>query len=552
MTTPDHIPVRMLNEWTYCPRLGVLMWVHAEFEHNQWTVDGVRAHRRVDRPSRAPESTDGEGEELQTRSLWLSSDAEGLTARMDVVELREGEAVPVDYKRGKKPSCPEGAWEPERVQLCAQGLVLRDHGYTCERGHLYFVESRQRVEVPFDEPLVARTRELAASFRAAADVGTLPPPLEYSRKCGGCSLVGLCLPDETRLLAESGATPERPRRLVAPAVDGAPLYVDKQGARVGVRGGCFVVRERGSDAPVTEVRVRDTWSINLLGMVQMSTQALRAAMDAGVPVCWFTYGGWFIGMAHGHPSKNIVLRQAQFAAANTDTALAFARSLVRGKIRNQRTLLRRNAPDLPKRTLRELARLADSALVAESADSLLGFEGAAARLYFRHLPAMIREPSFAESFTDAGRNRRPPRDPVNAALGFAYSLLTREASVALQRIGFDPYLGFYHAPRYGKPALALDLMEEFRPLIADSVVISAMNNNELTPASFYARADGCQLTAAGRKSLLRAYERRMNHTLQHPLFGYSACWRRIIDIQGRLLGRYLLGELPEYTPIETR
>ncbi len=563
----------MLNEWTYCNRLGVLMWVHQEFEHSADTVDGVWKHRRADTPTRdLPASEElatlDDGDVTARRSLWLSSDAEGLTAKMDVVEVRarladeavpcgpagagQGglEVVPVDTKRGSPPDTPDRSWEPERVQLCAQGLVLRDHGYACSRGFLYFAEAKERVEVVFDEALVARTRELLAGFRDAAASGVLPAPLEDSPKCPRCSLVGICLPDETRLLAQ-GPTPDRGsgRQLLAPLRPSSPLFVTGQGARVGVRAGRFVVTERDGGR-VADVRVRDTSVVGLHGMVQMSTQALRAAMEAEVPVCYFTYGGWFIGHATGHPHKNVQLRQAQFAAAqDPERSLTLAREVVRSKVRNQRTLLRRNHPDVSAASLAELSRLAGRARGAVDVGVLLGLEGAAARLYFQHFNGLLKAPV---PFDFDHRNRRPPRDPVNALLSYAYSLLVREIMVATLAVGFDPYLGFFHTPRYGRPALALDLMEEVRPLIADSAVISALNNGELGPSSFYIRADGCQLTKAGRAAFIRAFYRRLEQEITHPIFGYRATWRRVLEIQARLLGRHLLGEIPAYTPIETR
>ena len=560
----SEIPARMLNEWTYCERLGILEWVHGEFESSADTVDGEWKHRRVDKPSKdlpPAESITGD-ETLQVRSLWLGSSREGLTAKMDVAELEGGEVVPVDTKRGTAPNLPEGAWEPERVQLCAQGLVLRDNGYTCSRGYIYFAESRRRVEIIFDDALVARTRDLTARFREAARIGTLPPPLVNSPKCPRCSLAGICLPDETRLLAEirerrpgdagsDGSGETEIRQILAPRDDGLPLHVTTQGARIGVEAEEFVVKD--GDKELGRARVRNTSQIALHGMVQMTTQAIRAALDADVPVAWFSFGGWFHGLATGVGHKNIVLRRAQFAASeDAERSLAIARELVRSKVRNQRTLLRRNHADPPDYALRELDRLSQAALAAPSVEVLLGFEGSAARLYFEHFGGMLKQLDLRESFERAGRNRRPPRDPVNTLLSYAYSLLAKDLAVATQLVGFDPYLGFMHTPRYGKPALALDLMEEFRPLIADSVVVSAINNGEVDKGSFVQRADGCMLTPHGRRAFLKAYERRMDHLLMHPLFGYRATWRRIIEVQARLLGRHLLGEVPRYTPIETR
>lgn len=150
------------------------------------------------------------------------------------------------------------------------------------------------------------------------------------------------------------------------------------------------------------------------------------------------------------------------------------------------------------------------------------------------------------------RNRRPPRDPVNALLSFAYAMLTKDMAITLLSVGFDPYLGFYHSPRYGRPSLALDLMEEFRPLIGDSVVIGAINNGEVDEVSFVHRAGAASLTEDGRRKFLEAYERRMDTLVTHPIFGYRISYRRLLEVQARLLARYITAEIKRYPAFRTR
>lgn len=196
---------------------------------------------------------------------------------------------------------------------------------------------------------------------------------------------------------------------------------------------------------------------------------------AEVPVCYFSQGGWFYGITSGLNARNVFLRQRQFISAGHEgTALAIARKLVAGKIRNQRTLLQRNHIEAPETALRQLRMLADKAEVASEMDSLLGIEGSAARVYFSEFAGMLKvsdnddnahrgaPAEFRFDFTQ--RNRRPPRDPVNALLSLAYSILAKDLTITCHALGFDPYWGFYHQPRFGRPALALDLMESFRPL----------------------------------------------------------------------------------------
>ena len=191
---------------------------------------------------------------------------------------------------------------------------------------------------------------------------------------------------------------------------------------------------------------------------------------------------------------------------------------------------------------------------AESLEQLLGIEGSAAREYFAHFARMFKpgDDRSAPAFELTSRNRRPLRDPVNSLLSFLYALLTKEMLVTLVGVGFDPYLGFYHQPRYGRPALALDLMEEFRPLVADSVTIGLINNSELRLSDFIARAGAVALTDSGRRRVIDAYERRLETLVTHPRFGYAVSYRRIFEVQARLLARFLLGEIEAYPAFCTR
>jgi CRISPR-associated protein Cas1 len=198
--------------------------------------------------------------------------------------------------------------------------------------------------------------------------------------------------------------------------------------------------------------------------------------------------------------KNVELRIKQFEwARDKDKSLSIARSIVSGKIRNCRTLLRRNDPDAPQELLESLDRLAKEAESASRLQSLLGFEGAAAEIYFGRFGNLMKS---SQDFSFQNRNNRPPRDPVNTVLSYLYGILTKELFVTVLAAGFDPYLGFYHQPKYGRPALALDMMEEFRPLIADSVAITLFNNRELLQEDFIRTGIGISLTPEAKKKVL--------------------------------------------------
>lgn len=542
----------MLNEHAYCPRLAYLEWVQGDFTDNADTVAGRFHHRKVDQETGAlPAPEELEGASFHARSVMLSAPALGLIARIDLVEAQGTLVTPIDYKRGNAPNVPEGAYEPERVQLCAQALILEENGYRVERGILYFVGSRQRVDISIDEGLRARTLELLAELRASAASDTPPPPLVDSVKCPRCSLVSICLPDEVNLLRE-GEPSKHVRRLVPARDDALPLYVQSAGARVGKRGDELVIELR--DGSKETARIGDTSHVALFGNVQISTQALQELCARGITVSYLSTGGWLYGITRGMDHKNVELRRVQFAAASDPRrCLALARRFVTVKIKNCRTMVRRNADPAPEHTVEKLRELCDAAGSVPSLDSLLGIEGTAARLYFSSFGAMLRVADGDRmSFDFDGRNRRPPRDPINALLSFGYALLAKDVAVTLLAVGFDPYLGFYHQPRYGRPALALDVMEEFRPLIVDSVVLTALNTGAIKKGDFIRRGGAVALTSSGRAAFLRAYERRMDELVTHPVFGYRISYRRVLEVQARLLARHLSGELEDYPAFATR
>lgn len=552
------LPIRMLNEFAYCPRLFFLEYVQGEFADNEFTVHGRSVHSRVDAGGGSvPEPESKEERPFTAKSVSLSSDTLGLSAKIDIVEGDGSTVCPVDYKRGRPPQTEEGAYEPERIQLCAYGLLLRENGYVCEKGILYFAQARRRVEIEFDAALVARTKELIVAAKALADSSDLPPPLVGDPKCERCSLNAICLPDELTMLrapSESGerrGERHRPRQVVVPQDDAAPLYVQTQGARLGIDGAQLRIRDHDGKT-LLEKRFPDISQVVVYGNVQVSAQVLRELFERGIPVCWMSFGGWLSGFTEGLGHGNIELRRAQFRLAeDARFCVKIARRLVRNKIQNSRTLLRRNHVGEPEAALRELQRAADAAEESDSAESLLGIEGNAARVYFQQFTGMLKGGAGA-TFDFETRNRRPPKDPVNALLSLAYSLLAKDMMLAVRAVGLDPFLGFFHRIRHGRPALALDLMEDFRPLIGDSVVLNVLNTGVVGVADFVRTGIGMSLKPDARRNVIAAYERRMREEIQHPVFEYRVSYRRALMTQARLFARFLQGEIDSYPEFRTR
>ena len=320
----------MLNEYAYCHRLFYLMHVDGRWNDNVYTEEGREVHRRVDRldhvlPDAGGDTDDdensvddGEAPPQISRSVSLGSASLGITAKLDLVATAGDEAVPVDTKRGTVPHTPERSWEPERVQLMAQGLLLREHGYRTDHGVLYFAGSRTRVTILFTPELEALTLRLISDARAASTNPVLPDPLEDSPKCDGCSLAGICLPDETLALRDVPPDPQEAgadavRRLY-PARDHAlPLYVQEQGARVGKRGSVLVVQK--GDAEIGRGRLIDVSQLVLCGNISVSAQTIQLLCAAEIPIVHLSLGHWFHGITHGITLRNAYDRAAQFRAA---------------------------------------------------------------------------------------------------------------------------------------------------------------------------------------------------------------------------------------------
>lgn len=543
-----YIPCRMINEYVYCPRLAYMEWVQGEWASSVDTAEGVWTHRNVDMPETKVDLLKEGGFTL--RSVILGSGSIGIIAKIDLIEGEANRVSPVEYKKGRRPHAAKGAWDPERVQLCAHGLLLKEHGFHCDGGIIYFAGSRERVRIPFDDELIQLTMDAIASLRAFQEATGPPLPLEDNKRCRRCSLLSICLPDEVNALCK-----DMDVRPVYPQCENAlPLYVQEPGSRIKKNGDVLEIWFK--DEKKTEARLNEISHAALYGPVDISTPAVHELLRRGISLSYHSSGGWLLGQTAEGLHKNIELRISQYGTwCDPQKSLALAKGLVAAKILNARTLLMRNTKDKtrPSWAFPAMKHYANKAFLCKNSESLLGIEGGGAACYFEAFTAMLSRDSKNEfAFDFNGRNKRPPPDPINTMLSFGYAMLARECASALMFVGLDPYLGFYHRPRYGKPSLALDMMEPFRPIIADSVVITAMNNKEIVLNDFLITKFGCAFTGNGKKKFIRAFERRMSQEVTHPIFGYRLSYRRLIEVQARLLGRYLTGEIPAYPNFRTR
>ncbi|OUL26093.1 type I-D CRISPR-associated endonuclease Cas1 [Nostoc sp. T09] len=290
----------------------------------------------------------------------------------------------------------------------------------------------------------------------------------------------------------------------------------------------------------------------VMGRSSISPAAIAELIDKKIPLTFLTNNGKYIARLEPEMSKNIFVRNAQWKAAGESAqAVHVTQGFVRGKLKNYRqTLLqsqRRYAELDLNAGITQLTNAIASLEKADSINSIRGLEGAGSAAYFGCFNQLIRVDDF--SFTT--RNRRPPIDPVNSLLSLGYSLLRHDIQGALNIVGFDPYLGYLHTERYGRPSLALDLMEEFRPLIVDAVVLTAINRRMQTPKDFITEpvSNAVSLTKEGLHTFLRLYQEKKQDKFKHPVLQKQHTYQETFEIQARFLAKYLLGEIDKYPPL---
>jgi CRISPR-associated protein Cas1 len=534
--------------------LFYLQWVEDLFVENAETTSGSAVHKRVDEPSHLREQDLDMSERAALRSVAVHSETLGLTGVVDLIEDTGNGRQLLDYKRGAPRRDEDGnlvAKENDAAQLASYALLLREEGIEIARASVYYAAEKKRVPVPLTEALFASTLQTLRDARAVAASGVCPPPLRNDPRCLHCSAYSVCLPNESSywagLLPDAPKDKEPPR---PPGDEGEIVIVQNPRAYVGRRGGEMTVTLESEI--LTKHPLEQVQAVYIFGAVQMSTQAVQGCLERSIPIAYFSPAGRFLGMTSGLPTSGTDARQGQYRLfCEPGLRAKLAASILSAKIHNQRVLLMRNG-DAPKVVIDQMASLRDQAGSGDyTLDSLRGIEGSAAALYFEYFGTMLKGTAF-ENFDFNGRNRRPPKDPVNALLSQGYSILAKELTGMCHAVGLDPFLGFLHQPRYGRPALALDLMEEFRPLLADSVAISLLNRRELDVGDFTRTTRGTFMGDEARKQFWRAWFRRMDTEVSHPQFGYKMSYRRMLDVQTRQFWRFCRGEATEYHAFTTR
>ena len=541
-----YIPLSQINTYVFCPRRFYYESVEGHQVVNDHVEEGKIKHEHV----HTAVTDRRKGDKTLSRRQYLASDTLGVSGYTDLVEEKDGIPYPVEFKKAGM-----GNWLNDQVQLCLQGLLLEEKtGVSIPHGYVFYIGSKRRRKVPFDKGLREKTLHYVAEARSLLESRKIPKPV-HDNRCNGCSVRPICLPDEVAYLHELD---ERPKRIKpALGIDNV-LYVDEPGCAIKKTGErLLVVKENDvlRDIPLIHLG-----QVVISGNVNLTTPAMQTLLHEGIPVVFLSAYGRYHGALTPQVSRNSLLRRAQHRVAGNETqCLALSRAFVRGKLVNMRTMLQRRKWQAPNSTDSALEPLVANIKAMKAMEKridratelseLLGIEGNASASYFGSFDFMLKKEM---GFDFQRRSRRPPADATNALLSFAYSLLTADLMSAIQTVGLDPYVGFFHQLKYGKPCLALDLMEEFRPIVADSVVITLINNRRIKPEDFTQSHGGWYLKDHRRKVFYAAYEARKNETITHPVFKYKLTFRRAMELQVRLLAKYLTGEIAQYTPLTIR
>lgn len=528
----DFLPISLVLHTAFCERRA---WLEANGESTltYQMQAGDNAHEAVD--------TVAHSRTHRLTSYPLRSERLGIVGKADVVEVFEGNEVGLVEHKATPVRRKAQVTPANRLQLALQRECLHDAGFDVIEQSIYFTDHRRRVEVELTDDDSQVATDTIARTRAIVDSTHAPVPLLDDERCSRCSHFSICLPDE-----HHGGNARR--RIHAADPDGQILHLTVQGSRASIRKGRVVVEKSGerlADAPLARVH-----GVVVHGNIDLSSALHRNLLWDNVPVVWCSSTGRVYGFSKPADGPNGGARVEQHVLSNRG-CLPIARGMVQAKIWNQATLLRRNgdAPDV----VRYLHAEAEQAATTPDIPELFGIEGDAAAQYFHEFGSMLR-PAQMETlgWQWKGRHGRGASDPLNILLNYCYGLLRAEVLRAILSCGLDPHAGFLHSSGRNKPALALDLMEEFRAPLADSVVLSLVNRREIKASDFTHVNGAARLRDKARRKVIASFERRVQTSIRHPLFGYDATWRRVIEIQARMVFGVITGSQPSYEGVRIR
>lgn len=532
----DHdteLPISLVAHAVFCERRAWLEAAGERVVHSNIEA-GLAAHSVVDRPS---------DDRRRSTSVDISLPRLSLTGKCDVVRTSgDGTVTLVEYKSTPARRIAQ-VTAANVVQLALQRLCLESEGVSVLSQEVYFTNHRRAVQVELSRSDFEEARAWVAKTRKIVTSAEAPEPLVDDPRCGFCSHVSVCLPDEHERRSTA-------RRIAVSNPSGEVLHLTTPGSRAFLRTGRLVVEK--SREELASVPLERVVGLVVHGNVDVSSALIRELLWRGYSVVWCSGYGRVVGAARSAESPNGLPRVRQHVASAAGH-LDLAREFVSAKASNQATQLRRNSRGEVGDAVDSIRELSRRSLFADDIPQLFGFEGDAAAIYFAHFTTMLSpgaDPGFVGEWR--GRTGRSATDPLNILLNYGYGLLLSDAIRAIHACGLDTHAGFLHSAVRNKPALALDLLEEFRAPVADSVVLGAINNGELTTNDLEGIVGRRRITERGRKSLTAAYRRRIQQEFTHPTFGYSVSWQRALEIQARMVLGVIDGTGTDYKGIRTR
>lgn len=479
------------------------------------------------------------GEDIERKeSFEYTSDALGLTGKMDRLMKRDGNWIVYEHKRGRSKS--KEAWETDKIQVAGYAALLEEEsGREVSEARIRYHADGVLVKIPIDDELREKLSNVIERAHELYSSTERPDVADNENLCARCSLAPACLPEETRLDRDEKRDTVR---LFPEERDGETLHVTGYKDRVKKESYSIVVvhtNEDGSEEK-TKLPSNKIESVCIHGSAQISTQMISYLTLKEIPVHWFTGGGSYIGGIGNHVNVQRKIRQYE-ALRDKSFCLDLTRKLVKAKAESQiRYILRasrknKDRTEEQQNKINRMRELLSSVDGAENVDSIRGYEGSIARIYHSITPDLLVENLDREMIPD-GRTRRPPQDPYNAALSFLYSLLYRSVNQAIISVGLEPAFGFYHTPRSTAPPLVLDLMELFRVSLCDIPLIGSLNRMSWNAeVDFVKTKNKVWLSDEGRKKAIRIYEERLDDEWKHPVTGYSVSYYGMIELEVRLL-----------------
>jgi CRISPR-associated protein Cas1 len=532
------IRVNALHALKYCKRLFFLEEVEELYTQDDAVFAGRRLHKRLEK------SEDGEWEHFV-----LESEDLGIKGKVDAVRTKNGNLIPYEHKKGRCAKGEDGeptAWPSDRIQVLAYAMLLEVEK-PVQFGRIRYHASNVTVTVPLDDIGRAEVLQTIAEARQLRESIERPPVTDNEKLCVHCSLAPICLPEEARL-AKAPPTETKEVLQLFPAEDERKIiHVVEPGVHVGKSGD--QVKISYLDRSELFLPAKQVSQIVIHGFGQISTQMLRMCATEDIGVHYISGGGQYIGSFTAGASRRIQRKIRQFKAlVDSEFCVKLARQLVSCKADQQRQVLMRcarkdqGAQAQVSKVAKQMKILQTYLESVENRDRLRGFEGSIAALYFSAFPLLIM-PELQPQFAFNNRNRRPPRDRVNALLSFGYALLLKDVVNAINIVGLDPAFGFYHQPRSSAPPLALDIMELFRVLLVDIPVLNSLNRSQWDANEDFTFA-GSQvwLSDEGKKKFFAIYERRKCDSWKHPVIGYSLSYSRMIELEVRLLEKEWMNE----------